>query len=270
MKLTQLISNYLLPALVALTAVTFIGCGPVRPPEDALQDAATLLQQMEQKRGDVKSFRMAGSIDHIQEQRVRGKAFIFAKLPDNLRIDVLSPFGTTLSVLTADKNKFGLSDYKAGRFFTGEPTPCNVSRFVGIALPPSDVISILIGKVPLIEGTQEISWDPDGHYVVTITNLEVIQELHVGADKETLPLLRAVITEKGQTIFDVSFDMWRRIGEANIPYEIRIRMPRDKAELFVQYEDDGVEVNVDLPEDAWEQTVPGGARLEQLKCKETP
>ncbi|MBN2526892.1 MAG: DUF4292 domain-containing protein [Deltaproteobacteria bacterium] len=241
-------------------------CGPIRPPKDAYQDVHTLLKQMDQKRGPVESFRIAGSIDHVQEQRVRGKAFIFSKLPGNLRIDILSPFGNTLSVLTADSDKFGLSDYKVGRFFTGKPIPCNVARFVGVALPPSDVIAILIGKVPLIEGTKELKWHPDGYYVVTITKGNMVQTLHIGADKKTLPLQMAQIKENNKIVFNVSFNMWRSVGDARVPYEIRIEMPRDKAELFVQYDADGVEVNVDLPDDAWDQTVPAGARLEQLVC----
>ncbi|MBN2715504.1 MAG: DUF4292 domain-containing protein [Deltaproteobacteria bacterium] len=243
-----------------------LACGPIRPPKDAYQDASTLLSQMAQKRAQVKSFRIAGAIDHVQEQRIRGKAYMFAQLPNNLRIDVLSPFGTTLSVLTANKDKFGLSDYKVSRFFTGEPSPCNVAKFVGVALPPSDIITILIGKVPVIEGEPQISWHPDGHYVVTIKRDSLVQVLHIGADKNTLPLLSSEVRENGKVIFNVSFDLWRITNDIFIPYEIRIRMPKDKAELFVQYEDDGVELNVTLPDDAWAQTVPAGARLEQLSC----
>ena len=251
---------------VVVVALLLLGCGPIRPPKDAYQDASTLLSQMNEKRATVKTFRIAGSIDHIKEQRIRGKAYIFAELPYNLRIDVLSPFGTTLSVLTANREKFGLSDYKVSRFFTGKPSPCNVAKFVGVALPPEDIITILIGKVPLIDGEQRISWDPKGYYVVTLTQNDLEQVLHIGADKTSLPLMRSQVREKGKLIFDVSFDIWRKVGESYIPYEIRVNMPEDKAELFIQYEEDGVEVNVDLPNDAWDQTVPDGARLEQLTC----
>lgn len=238
----------------------------MRPPADAYQDADTLLQQMAAKRSPIRSFRIAGSIDHVQKQRVRGKAYIFARLPHNLRIDILSPFGSTLSVLTADEQRFGLSDYKAGRFFSGAPSPCNVARFAGVALPPDDMTGILIGQVPLLDGPRQITWDPEGHYVVTIEKGNTRQILHIGADKSTLPLLRARMTEAGKPVFDVSFDMWRMVDDFSVPFEIRVKMPRDNAELFVQYDDDGVELNVDLPDDAWEQTVPSGAKLEQLTC----
>jgi outer membrane lipoprotein-sorting protein len=238
----------------------------MRPPADAYQDAETLLQQMKEKRASIRSFRIAGSIDHVQKQRVRGKAFIFARLPHHLRIDILSPFGNTLSVLTADEKRFGLSDYKVGRFFSGAPSPCNVARFAGIPLPPEDMIAILIGQVPLMDGSREITWDPEGHYVVTIEKGTTRQILHIGADKATLPLLRAQMMEEGALVFDVSFDMWRMVDDVSVPFEIRVKMPRDKAELFVQYDDDSVELNVKLPEDAWEQTVPAGATLEPLNC----
>ncbi|MBN2341708.1 MAG: DUF4292 domain-containing protein [Deltaproteobacteria bacterium] len=253
------------PTVLALVFIA--ACGPIRPPRNAYQDANTLLSEMEKLRAPIHSFRIAGSIDHVQEQRIRGKAYMFSKLPDNLRIDILSPFGNTLSVLTADKKKFGLSDYKTGRFFSGAPKPCNVARFVGVALPPKDVITIMVGKIPIIKGEQHISWHEDGHYVVTITNATMTQVLHIGADKETLPLLSASLTENGKKTIDISYDMWRFVGDLYVPYEIRIQMPNDNAELFVQYEEDGVELNVELPEDAWDQTIPDGARMEALTCE---
>lgn len=243
-----------------------MACGPIRPPKDAYQDAQTLLDKMNERRAPIKSFRMAGSIDHVQKQRIRGKAYIFSMLPDKLRIDVLSPFGTTLSVLTSDKTKFGLSDYKSNRFFSGEPKPCNVERFVGIPLPPKDVVTLLIGKVPTITGAFEISWHEDGFYVVTITNDTMVQTLHIGKDKKTLPLLRATLVENGQPVFDVTYDMWRMTDTHFVPYEIFIKMPKDNTELFIHYEDDSVELNVELPEDAWDQTVPNGAKIETLIC----
>ena len=60
--------------------------------------------------------------------------------------------------------------------------------------------------------------------------------------------------------------MWRMTGDVSVPYEIRVNIPRDKSELYIRYDDDGVELNVTLPDDAWQQTVPSGAKLEPLTC----
>lgn len=256
----------LAPLVLAASVLFLLSCGPIRPPADAYQDANTLLAQMEQKRAPIQSFRIAGSIDHVSDQRVRGKTYIFSKLPDNLRIDILSPFGNTLSVLTADKTKFGLSDYKSGKFFSGAPKPCNVARFIGIPLFPKEVITILIGQIPLIAGDAKISWHEDGHYIVTITNGNMEQILHIGPDKKTLPLRRAILKENDQIYFDVSYAAWKMTEEIYIPYEIHVKMPKENAELFVQYESDGVELNVSLPANAWEQTMPNGAKRQPLEC----
>ena len=40
----------------------------------------------------------------------------------------------------------------------------------------------------------------------------------------------------------------------------------DKADLLLLYDDDGVEVNVKLPKDAWDVSFPKGAKVQEVTC----
>jgi hypothetical protein len=251
-------------AVLLVSGVT--ACGPVPPPANPYSIAMDIISDMSTLRGATKSFRIAGTVDHLGKQRIQGKAFLFGELPDRLRVDLLSPFGTTLSVLTAQGGQFGLSDHREGRYFQGPAQPCNIARLVGIALPAEDVIRILLGHTPLIDGPGEVSWDGDGFYRVSLSSGTMTQVLEIGSDRNTLPLQRSVLLDSGKTVYEIVYSQWQSVGERVIPFEIRVRMPAEKSELIVRYDANAVEFDVSLPSDAWEQRFPTGVKIENVTC----
>jgi hypothetical protein len=257
-------------ALVAcLLAIGLVAgaCGPVPRPKDAYERAPDLLSDMKQLRDEVRSFRITGKVDHFgAEHRVQGKTYLFARLPGRLRVDVLSPFGNTLSVLTVDSDRFALADFRENRFLEGPAEPCNIARLIRVPLPADELIRVLIGHSPIIEGQEQVEWDRQGFYRVVIRDGERVQTLEVGPDRNSLPLRRSRLVEGGEKVFDMTFDRWRRVDGAHVPHELRVKMPQEQADLLMRYDDEGVEINVDLPEDAWTQSFPDGARVEPVTC----
>ncbi|MFO8073051.1 MAG: DUF4292 domain-containing protein [Polyangia bacterium] len=255
-------SIVLLPALALAVA-----CGPVPRPADAYASAPDLLADFEDLRCAVRSLRAAGRFDHFDEsRRVQGEALVFAELPDRLRVDLLSPFGSTLSVLTVDRGEFALSDYREHRFYAGPADPCNIARLIQVPLSPEDVTRALVGHTPLIEGDAEVRWDPEGRYRVTISDGQKEQVLWIDPDRRTLALRRSRLKDERGTIFDLRFDRWREVDGAAIPHEIEVEMPREEARLLLRYDAGGVEINVDLPAGAWRQELPAGATVEHVTC----
>jgi hypothetical protein len=254
--------------LFVLIIVPFVACGPVPPPKDAYDSAPDLLADMRALRDRIESFRITGTVDHFgEEHRVQGKTYLFAELPGRLRVDLLSPFGNTLSVLTVDRDVFALADFRENRFLEGPAEPCNIARLIRVPLPADDVIRVLIGHSPIIEGHAEVDWDRQGFYRVTVSDGARTQRLEVEPDRSSLKLRRSRLVEGDQVIFDMTFDRWRPVAGAFVPHEIRVKMPRDEADLLVRYDDDGVEVDVDLPQDAWTQSFPDGADVERVECR---
>lgn len=256
-------------AAVLLLGCLFLApaCGPIPPPTAAYANGGDLLHDVTALREKVHSFRMSGRVDHFGENRlVRGKIYLFAKRPGRLRVELISPFSTPLSVLTVNQDKFGLHYLNEGRYLQGEATPCNIARLVRIPLPPDDVIQILVGHTPIIPGNPKITWDRKGFYRVVIKNESMTQTLHIGPTRGELPLLESHLSDKNGTVFRITYDRWFEAGGISTPHEIRVEMPRDKADLRIRFNPGGIELNPDLPEDAFIVMPPPGRAVEQVTC----
>ena len=257
--------NLVIGVLVLLLAAA---CGPVPRPADAYASAPDLLADMLALRGRTKSLRATGRIDHFGEQRVQGKLFAFAEPPDRLRVDLVSPLGSTLAVLTVAAGAFSMSDEREGKYYAGPAEPCNIARLIRIPLPAEDAIRVLVGSTPVIEGRSEVAWDKAGHYDVRITGEgSAAQLIEIGPDRDVLPLLRSRITEGRATVLEITCERWGKVGDAHVPFEIRAAMPGEKEELLVRYDEGGVEANAEIPAEAWTHVFPDGAAIEQVDCE---
>jgi len=249
-------------------AVAVAACGPVPRPADAYGSAKDLVADMLALRAKPRSFRISGTIDHFGAQRIQGKVYLFAMPPERLRVELVSPLGSTLASLTAVDGRFAMSDEREGRYFDGEATPCNIARLIRIPLPAADVIRVLAGSTPVIDGESEVTWDKAGHYDVLIRgDAGREQRLEIGPDRDSLELLTSRIVENGATALDLRCERWGSVGGVHIPYEIRIKMPEHDVDLLVRYDADGVEPNADIPSEAWTHTFPDGAKIEHVACE---
>jgi hypothetical protein len=256
------------PTLFLVAVLLAAACGPVPRPADAYASAPDLLADMLARRARVKALRAAGRIDHFGEQRVQGAMFAFAEPPDRLRVDLVSPLGSTLAVLTVAGGAFAMSDEREGRYYAGPAAPCNVARLIRVPLAAEDAIRVLVGSTPVIEGSSEVSWDKAGHYDVRIAGTDgAAQLVEIGPDRDVLPLLRSRITRGRDTVLEITCDRWTRVGDAHVPFEIRAAMPQEKEELLVRYDEGAVETAADIPAEAWTHVFPDGAAIERVDCE---
>ena len=254
-------------ALICAMGWLISACGPVPPPKNPYTEANQLVSDLLSMRGVARSFRITGKVDHFgSKQRVQGKVYLFSEGSGRLRVDVLSPFGSSLNVLVVDAGRFALSDKREGRFLTGPAEPCAIERFLGVPLPPEEIIRILVGSTSLLDGPMQLAWDRDGYYRVTIEQGELLQTLHVGASRKSLPLLYSRLEDSGEVIWEIRYSLWELVEGLFVPHEIEISIPRQDAELLLRYDPDGVELNVELPSDAWTLVPPSGVETERFDC----
>jgi len=114
-----------------------------------------------------------GKIDYFgKEGRIRGSLLFMVSSPDHVRLDVISPFGATVSTLTSNGKDFSLYDLRQKVFLHGPASACNLAQFTHVPMPPHALVSLLRGEPPLLAhapGAATLTWE-GGRYVVRIAS----------------------------------------------------------------------------------------------------
>ncbi|HVY29723.1 MAG TPA: DUF4292 domain-containing protein [Polyangiaceae bacterium] len=167
-------------ALLLLGAAGVLtGCARSAPPS-RFPDAQSLLSRLHEQQKCSRGLSGEGKIDYFgKEGRVRGSLLFMAQSPDHVRLDVVSPFGATVSTLTSDGNQFALYDLRQKVFLQGPASACNLAQFTHVPMPPHALVSLLRGEAPLLvhqPPQTSLSWE-GGRYVVRITSTRSATQL---------------------------------------------------------------------------------------------
>ena len=139
-------------ALILLLTATLAACAGRRtpPPDDALEQPEQLFEAMIARLDAVQAVRARAVMEYYGAGgRVRVRQTVLAAQPNLLRIDTLSPFDSTLSVVFANDRELVLYDLPNEAWYTGAPTATNLARLIPVWLSPQDVVSVLLGGPPL-------------------------------------------------------------------------------------------------------------------------
>lgn len=251
-----------------------VSCGS--PPRYPITDPSMVLRQIRARDERVGRLRAHGSADQFGAQgRIRGEVFVFVSRP-SLRVDTRA-FGNTVSTLIANDRTFALADLRAGQFYTGAARPCVAAQLLGIPLEAGEVVALLAGGPPLLEGDARIRWD-DGHYLVDITGregraetltMEITAEEHDNArpEQQRPRPTRAELRDARGLRAVLTFQDYQPASGVDFPRRVRVVMERDNVDLEVRYRE--VTVDPDLPEDAFDQSPPSEAlQVQQVTCDE--
>lgn len=157
---------------IALYALALGGCAAAPPPSQ-FPTAEHALIRMRATHECSRGVQGESKVDYFGERgRVRGSMLFFAARPEQVRFDVFSPFGATLSTLTSDGTRFALLDFTQKRLFTGAASVCNVARFLRVPVAPHALVTLLGGEAPVLvheQGAAALAWE-GGRYVVRISS----------------------------------------------------------------------------------------------------
>lgn len=233
-----------------------------------------VLRQVRARDERVRSLRAHGSADHFgTEGRIRGEVFVFVNRP-SLRVDTRA-FGNTVSTIVTDGQRFSMADLRGGNFFVGRARPCVAAQLLGIPLESAEVVSMLAGGPPLLEGDARIHWD-DGHYVLDIAGtggrseslqLTITSEEHDNAlpEQQHPRPSSATLSDARGVRAEITFEDYRDVSGVAFPHSVRVVMERDNVDLKVRYRE--VSLDPDLPEDAFAMTPPSEAlTVQEVSC----
>lgn len=216
----------LLTLLIALPLFTACCTKNIPPPKNAIEEPAKLRAAIETRLSQVEDARFKEVVlDYFGKgKRVKVRQLILVKRPDMLRVQTRVP-GTDeiMSVLVTDGETFALHKRETNEYFTGEPTPGNISRLLPVDLSAADVVRVMLGGAPWDRfdrgrGHAKLSWDrKTGQYLYAKrTPSGGTLQMHVRPTDYAV----VSVTEKnadGDTTYEYTTDDWKRRGAVALP-----------------------------------------------------
>jgi hypothetical protein len=140
-----------------LAALLFPLClyGCVRTPKafptGPSPDASLILESLKQRNNDLKSFRGVGKLKTVRgtNANIFRMVWIGSK-PQNLRVETLGPWGQPTLTFIINGSTFLLHSREDNRYFKGDATVENLSRFLSMRVRPEDLFGLLSGHPPIL------------------------------------------------------------------------------------------------------------------------
>lgn len=262
-------------ALAALLCLTAIGCGgrqtPV--PDDALTDPVELLEAMLTRLESIESSRMRATLEYYGDGgRARVEQAVLARAPDLLRVETLSPFGTSLSVFMSDGETLTFYDLQEQIYVSGSPTPSNIARFVPFWMSAADLVRVLFGGPPLdaaVADADEYTLEWDRRAGAYRMRLPIMSggELIVHVQHGTWVVSGAERYDAdGDPVFELRTGDFERVSlgdvETTMPRRLRFIMADEDIDISLDVE--SISMNVALGDALFQLAPPPGAEINSL------
>lgn len=229
----------MLPRL-ALVVIGLSGCPRLLPldygTDGPAADGPALIKRIEfadaqviAVQGDAKLF--------VDTEQGKGSVSLFVAVlhPAQLHIEQLDFFGRPEGVLVSDGERFGLYDGRQRKFFRGPATAQNLGRFVPIALPPRELASLLLGRVPRVPPISSTLTVDEARrvYGLTITRGQVTQ--HLDVQPGTHRVLRSRVD--GLKTYEIDADEVTAYGSASLAKKLVLNAPSAKTRVELTWKD---------------------------------
>ena len=284
--------GWLVPALLAF------GCA-APPPASQFPSAQAALDRMRATTACSRALTSDAKLDYFGPQgRLRGSLLYVVAAPDKLRLDIVSPFGITVSTLTSDGKNFALFDLRQKQFLRGPANACNLARFTHVPVPPAALVQLLRGEAPVLVHSPAgatIAWE-SGEYVVRIQSTrQASEEIHlqpIEADyalpyaAQRVRLTEVRVLQQGIELYRAQLVGHRpakmsgpRIDpdgldapappsgpscQAEVPGRLRLEVPGGDQDVILENVD--VSHNPPLDPKLFEQSPPGGVDVRYSPC----
>jgi hypothetical protein len=282
-------------------SVALMGCGAAAPPGSQVPSAQAALDRLRATGRCEVAIQATAKIDDSGEHgRVRGDLLMFAAVPARMRMDAISPFGSTLLTLTSDGRGFSLADFRAKRFLQGPATACNIARLTHVPVPPHALVDLLRGQAPLLKHAPEgatVVWSSRGYYLIKVTSTrDATEELHIAPrpddwnkpwTDQRMRLLDVTVRQYGDVLYhaDLGNHSVAAMGkervdalgvdpplppsgpfcDAEIPKHIHLEVPGPNDDVAFRY--DEITWNPPLPDGIFRQPTPAGLNAESVECE---
>ncbi|MDT8440567.1 MAG: hypothetical protein RQ723_02765 [Desulfuromonadales bacterium] len=217
----------------------FAACAPLldTPPGDRVSDrlGADLLDSWRQHGADWQAVQGLAEVKvEAPGHHFSGNQVVLAHLPDRLRTESLSPFGTPLLTLVANGEHLAVLLPMQSAYYQGDASAANLQRFAGIPLEPEQLVGLLLCRLPEpVPGGFATYTDPAGGWLV---------DLFAGAPRQRLffdaagLLHRIEVYQNGRLLLAVDYRDHGRWVEG-FPARYQISLPKFRSTARVEFAD---------------------------------
>ena len=261
--------------VLGIAILALVSCARV-PPSDLSRDPRDLLAQVRAAQERVQRVRGSARV-RIESPGGSGTLteFIAAEKPDRVHLETLDFFGNPAAVLVAADGRFSFLDQRENVLYRGEATPANVSRLLPVLLPVEELVTILCGSAPILDGVPLDARVAGGQLLLTIGRGALGQRLAVG-DHASVESSRVRLSETAPDgthretapAYDLDFDSFRDRSGLRIPDEVHLDAPSGRAHVDLFWRND-LEVNGPLEASLFRIETPRGVRVVELGAGDT-
>jgi outer membrane lipoprotein-sorting protein len=251
--------------LAAGALLALAGCHPRRPPPDLSLDPAALLAEVQAAQARVVSVQGRARVGVEAPGGAGGtEQFLVAERPARLRIEVQDFFGNVVASLAVDEGRLALYDARERTFLRGAATPANLARLLPVAITPEDLVTLLCGSAPLLQGAPVSAEPADGSVLLTLRAGDLVQRLEVGPGAALLTARQRRVTAAGEQPagLDAEFSVHRTRAGQRMPTDLSARAPEAGVALTLHWRE--LEVNAPVDPSLFRLTPPSGARVVDL------
>lgn len=256
-------------AVAALSALT--GCPT--PRVDRLYPPPTpeeLLARRDAQLGRLGTLRSEAKVDYLADKgdRVKVTMTFVVRPPASLRIEAESPLGGSVASLASDGTRFQLLDTRNNRFLAGAASPGNLARLLRVRLTPADVVAVVGGSVPRLDGvaSSEVGWDGDngGFDLLTLTTADgARQTLRFTARDRGGDLAGAELKDaSGAVVYRIEHADFSDAGGARLPERTVIAQPAQEADARIRWR--SRELHVEVEGGVFQLAAPPGLPIEEV------
>jgi outer membrane lipoprotein-sorting protein len=183
-------------------------------------------------------------------------AFIAARAPGDLHLELLDFFGAPAQVLVSDGRTFGLYQRDQGTYLHGAATAAAISRLLPVDLSAEDLVAILLGRTPRLKGAPStVEPDPDAEaYRVTLRQGDRTQTLWVHPTSRRV--LRSVLEGPGG--YSLVFE--QPLTASGVPFARKVTFTDATATVVLRWNAQDVELDGPLDAALFQMQPPAGTR----------
>lgn len=200
------------------------------------------------------------------DEKFSVKEIVIAKRPHCLRLETLNPLGQPLFFIVTDGRELFLFSPPENKFYQGIASTKNVSLFFRVNLSLEETISIILGKVPLIDyDAGQVGCQMKGDFCVlrlTTRDGKLKQVIKVGlADHK---VMESKTYKQGDGLIRTTeYRHYEKIGGTSFPREITVTMPRDETKVKMNYKE--IKLLSEIDSDHFRLTPPPGVEVLPLE-----